>query len=665
MRGLFSTLSALACVFVAASPAAARNVYFVDNARTAGPAVGSFEKPFTTLAQAASVSHDGDVIYVADGNAPYDGSILLKRGQLLIGSAYGLDAVAVDLKEVLSAPPTPAVQGPGPTIHGGVWLSGDNVVAGFTIAAESGSAIGASAPSGPITVRKTYIRTAARATALYLAQCSFPITIDGGGIEASAFGSGISIDGGIAAITFDRFPVTGSFTSAIAISNRGGGAVKFRNGSKIAIDDARNAIVISNSKGPIAFEMPVAIATRGGRGLVVTSSGPVVFSGGASRIATTNGAALEVHDARLTATFDRVSAEGVAPGVLNEGIVIDKLTGKISVTGQDGKAGSGGTIRKARLYGIRITQSADVRLSSIDIADSGSASAECPEDLDRKSNVRCAAGLYLRHVARSHLDDIAITGGGASGLTANNVRDVVFEGLHVSGNGTDAKDPSVLIQEAGGTITFNRCRLTDGAGGGIVAEQRFNAGRLVFEHCEISAPNRPSAAPYLVRVQTVGDGKLQLAFNALQLRDSAGSAFSASASDSSTLSLAIVDSYAEHLGGSFVDIAARQPTHVAFSLRGTRVAAPGSVGRPLISIEGGDDPADAFDACIDIAGNTLTFGGGAPAIRVRAPHAKVNVVGAGSGGDAPAVAALLGRNNDGASAAVETGRPVALVGACQ
>jgi len=619
-------LAALACALFVAAPAAARSVYFVDNTRPAG-GNGSFEQPFATLGPAASYSTPGDIIYVAEGNAPYEGGITLKKGQLLIGAAYGLDAVAVDLKEQFGVPPTPAVQGPGPTIHGGIWLSGNNVVAGCTLVAESGSIVGASAPEGPIVVKRTILRSAARATAFYLARSSYPATLTGCSIEGSAQGNGIAIDGGNGSVDFDRVPVNGSFATAVSISNRTGGAIKFHNGSKISIDDARNAVVVSNSRGPITFENPVVVVTRNGRGIAVTSSGPIVFSGGGSRIATTNGTALEIHDARLTATFDNVSAAGVAPGVLNEGIVIDKLTGKLVIAGEDAKAGSGGTIRNARLYGVRVTQSADVRLSSIDIADSGSASAECPEDLDRKSNVRCAAGLFLRHVQRSHLNDISIAGGGASGLTANNVRDVVFERLQVSGSGTDTRDPAVLLQEAGGTITFNRCRFADAAGGGVVAEQRFNAGRLVFDRCEISAAHRPTAAPYLVRVQTVGDGKLALEFHALQLHDSAGSAISASAADASTLSLAISQSFVERIGGSFVDLAARQPTHVAFSLHDTQVNAPGSSGRPLITIESGADAADTVEACVDVAGNTFNFGGGAPVIRVRGPHAKVHVVG--------------------------------------
>jgi len=625
----------------------ARGVFFVDNTRPAG-GNGSFEQPFATLAPAASYSSPGDIIYVAEGNAPYEGGITLKKGQLLIGAAYGLDAVAVDLKEQFGVPPTPAVQGPGPTIHGGIWLSGDNVVAGCTLVAENGSIVGASAPEGPIAVKKTIIRSAARATAFYLARSSYPATLTGCSIEGSAQGNGIAIDGGIGLVDFDRVTVTGSFGVAVSISNRAGGAIKFRNGSKIAVDDARIGVVVSNSKGSIVFESPLAVVTRNGRGVVVTGSGPVVVSGAPSRIAAANGAALEVHDARFTATFQSVSAEGVAPGVLNEGIVLDKVTGKVSIGAPNGTAGSGGTVRNARLYGIRVTQSEDVRLSAIDVVDSGSATAECPEDLGRNSNVRCAAGLYLRHVQRSRIADVNVTGGGASGITANNLRDVVFDNVRVSGNGTDTKDPSLLIQEVGGTLTFGRCRFLDGAGGGVVAEQRFNAGRLVFDHCEIAAPNRPTAAPYLVRAQSFGQGRLQLAFNALQLRDSAGSAFYGSAADASSLSLAIADSYAERLGGAFVELSARQGTHLAMSLRGTRVIAPGSRGRPLIDVDAGADATDAVDLCIDAADNELTFGGGAPAMRVRAAHAKVNVVGAKS-----------------PDAVFETNEPVTIVGSCQ
>jgi len=81
--------------------AAGRRVIFVDASRSEEGA-GTPEKPYRKLTQAQAFSAIGDVIYVAEGT--YDEGITLKKGQLLIGSAYGLEAVRVDLKTELNAP---------------------------------------------------------------------------------------------------------------------------------------------------------------------------------------------------------------------------------------------------------------------------------------------------------------------------------------------------------------------------------------------------------------------------------------------------------------------------------------------------------------------------------------------------------------------------------
>ncbi len=113
--------------------AAGRRVIFVDNSRSAEGA-GTRDQPYRRLALAQSFSSIGDVIYVAEGS--YDEGITLKKGQLLIGAAYGLESIRVDLKIELDAPIVAAVQGPGPSIHGTITMVGDNVVAGLTSVVE-------------------------------------------------------------------------------------------------------------------------------------------------------------------------------------------------------------------------------------------------------------------------------------------------------------------------------------------------------------------------------------------------------------------------------------------------------------------------------------------------------------------------------------------------
>src|SRR4029079_3378205 len=105
--------------------AAGHHVVFVGRQRTDDGA-GTRDRPFRKLAQAQASSALGDVIYVAE--AVYDEGILLKNGQMLIGSAYGLEAVRADLKAELDAPIVAAVQGPGAAMHGTVTMGRDDAL---------------------------------------------------------------------------------------------------------------------------------------------------------------------------------------------------------------------------------------------------------------------------------------------------------------------------------------------------------------------------------------------------------------------------------------------------------------------------------------------------------------------------------------------------------
>ena len=81
---------------LAGATTASGNVVFVDNRATPG-GDGSRQSPFSTIAQGVQGASSGGVVYVAESNSPYVESVTLKRGQMLIGSAFGLDAVRTEL----------------------------------------------------------------------------------------------------------------------------------------------------------------------------------------------------------------------------------------------------------------------------------------------------------------------------------------------------------------------------------------------------------------------------------------------------------------------------------------------------------------------------------------------------------------------------------------
>jgi hypothetical protein len=629
-------LLSLSLLFVAAGAQAAR-VIFVDNHNASGD--GSYERPFPSIGEAQRSAAPTDIVYVAEGARPYEESVTLQPGQMLIGAAYGLDAARIDLHAVFSEQSVPASTGPGPLIHGGIYAAGDNVIAGCTIAVESGTGISVVSPRGKIDLRKVFVRPGARATAIAISSADFAVAIDGGGIVGEG-GNGLAIDGGRAAITIDHFPLRGRFATALSIRARIAGAIHFGSAATIATDDAtRDAVSIGDVKGTIVFDAPLQLVTHGGRGLVVVRTTRVTIAG-SSRIDATNATALELHDAALDATFERIDARGVAPGVLREGIVIDKSHGRLAIAGDDAHTpGSGGAIRNAQVYGIRIVQSDGFRLANVDIIDSGTSAAPCPEDVVANTNVRCAAGLYLRHLDTATFANVRITGG-AVGVNTNNVRNITFDALDVRGTGATATDAAMLMQESSGTITLARCNIADGSGGQLAIEQRFHPVSFVIDRCTIGAPQRPTASAALVALRAAGAASVDVRIDATTLRENAGSAIDAVARDTSSVRIAIAGSFGQSLGGSFVSVSAQQTATARLAMHGTRVVAPGSA-RPLVTMM----LADAARGCVDVSANDLVGAATlAPvALTARSPQSQLQLVGniAGAAIDAAVPPALV------------------------
>ena len=600
MSRLRPVLFVLALVLSPAA-ASARNVWFVDNS-AAADGDGTAVRPLQTLASAQRLSHAGDVIYVAEGRAAYDENVTLKTGQLLIGSAYGLDVARVDFGMTdVSAPPAPRVQGPGPTIHGSIWLAGRNVVAGLTVAADSASGIAISSPQGAITIRNVYVRVSQKGSGIFVQYPAAAVTIEGGGLTSAGAGAGIVVDGGSGNVTVDHFPIEGSFSTAVLVRNRAGGAVAFRRGSRVDVSDAlRDAVVVTGcGAASVTFDDPLHVVTHGGRGVVVANSRRVVFGSADNRIEAVDAAAIDFRDSTVEASFQRVTASGH----LADGVAVVHVNGHLAI--------AGGTIRNAGSYGLRIEQSENVHVTGMIVADSGTTGA-CAENLQKEQNVRCRAGMFLRHVSRSRFENIEISGGSGAGVNANNVSDLAFDGLQISGSGESSTDAALVLQEVSGTISCSRCRLTDGGGGEVIAEQRFNSGRIVFDGCTFGAPKRPGAAPFLVRVLTAGRARLDVDVRGGSFEDADGGAVSVDAADSSSASTSITDAVSQRLGRGILAVAGHGTAQTPVAMHGTRVIAPGVRGGALVRVTAGD----AATACVDLSGNVFTVGSGAFPVRI-------------------------------------------------
>jgi hypothetical protein len=624
------------------------SVAFVDNRAPTG-GNGSREQPFNTIATGVS---SASIVYVTESDKPYNESVTLRKGQMLIGSAFGLDALRTDLHIETGVVGVPAMQGPGPAIHGTIETSGDNVIAGCTLFAEGVAGIGGIGAVGTLTIRNVYFKPTLAGFAIALQDQQGKVDIAGGSIEAANRGSGIVISGGYGEVIVDRFPIAGEFTAAVRIQGRRSGMIRFRRGSKLRVRDAfDDAIVIMNIERPAAVLFDDTIEVRGRRrGLVIDRAAKVVI-GGTSSLNTANGAALEVHDSGVDLSFESVSAQGVAPGTLDEGIILDRVHGPVSITGVDGKIGTGGAILYARGNGIRIDHADHVRVAGVTLTDSGvnkpARGVRCAGNFEVNSTAICRAALYLRHISDSTFENIVIDGGSAMGINANNIRNVTFGGLDVHHAGDETFESGVLLQEAGGTITFSRSSFVDNAGSEMLVEQRFNNGKIVLDRCTLAATGRPQVAPYLIELRSFGNAKVEVEIRTGDLRDNLGSAIDAAASETSSLTIDTRDSSLQHFGHGIMTVAAKQSANARVTLRNNMVVALAS-DRPWVDVAA----TEAGSVCADIAANRFSSVPGTVIHLAASPQSRLSVLGAGAA-DAGAISAALAAANGGAPTVVD------------
>ncbi|HEV7424959.1 MAG TPA: hypothetical protein VGQ46_01230 [Thermoanaerobaculia bacterium] len=650
--------TALILIIVAFAGAAfGTSVAFVDNRVPAG-GNGTREQPFNTIAAGAS---SATIIYVAESDKPYNETVTLRKGQMLIGSAFGLDALSSDLKIETGVTGVAAMQGPGPAIHGTIGVSGDNVIAGCTLFAEGVAGIGGLGAAGNLTIRNVYFKPTLAGFAIALQDQQGKVDIAGGSIEATNRGSGIVISGGYGDVVIDRFPIAGEFTAAVRIQGQRSGTVTFRRGSKLRVRDAfDDAVVITNIERRAAVVFEDTIEVRGRRrGLVIDKSAKVVI-GGASTLNTANGAALEVHDSGVDLSFESISAQGLAPGTLDEGIILDRVHGPVSITGVEGKVGTGGAILHARGNGIRIDHADHVRVVGVTLTDSGVnkpvRGGRCAGNFEVNSTAICRAALYLRHISDSTFENIVIDGGSAMGINANNIRNVKFGGLDVHHAGDETFESGVLLQEAGGTITFSRSSFADNAGSEMLIEQRFNNGKIVLDRCTFSATGRPEAAPHLVEIRSFGNAKVDVELRTADLHDNLGSAFDAAAAESSSLSIDTHDSSLQHFGHGIMTVAAKQSGNARIALRNNTIVALAS-DRPWIDAAA----SDGAGICADIAANRFSSVPGTVIHLTASPQARLRILGLAAGDGA--IGAALAAANGGAVTLLEG--PAVAAAACQ
>ena len=362
---------------------------------------------------------DNTIIYVAQTDQPYAGDLVLPKGAMLIGSAFGLDALRAEGHGDL--PAMPEMKGEGPVISGGIVAYGDNLIAGCTIVADRNTGLVASGSSGLLDLRNVYFRTSRRGVGLLIQGHEGTLSLRGGGLTATAQGGGMAVNGGNGDITFDRFPVAGDFTTAIAISNRRRGNVVFKARSDIDVTDASgDAVNLTNMPRPVTVRFESVLRIHGhGRGFVASGVEGLFVGTGESAISTVNGATLTSAKVAVSCRLHPCRQNGL-PGSMQEGIAVNHFAGSVTIGPADlgkGKPGSGGLIQ----WGGQLRsapgaerpcpppQSDHFRQRDQSSRQGREVRRTLRSEYDRPLH----AAIYLRHVGDSSFDDILVDGGGA------------------------------------------------------------------------------------------------------------------------------------------------------------------------------------------------------------------------------------------------------------
>ena len=246
------------------------NIWFVDNSRTTS-GDGSLSNPFNSFAEVNGVGgvgdldQPGDIIFVFEGNAPYDQSVQLEENQQLIGEGNGLTILGTELVPAGNRP-TLTQNNASAGINGeAIRLANSNTIAGLDIIGSVGTGLEGDQISGGSV---TKVRIAGAGTVgVDLQQSSGTFTLSGVDIVDPAE-TALVVQGGTANVEFGEAAVSTIQTSAGSVLQAGQGHT-----------------------GTITFKANSTIAATGGSGLqFVDADGTYIFNGGITLDGTSNGA---------------------------------------------------------------------------------------------------------------------------------------------------------------------------------------------------------------------------------------------------------------------------------------------------------------------------------------------------------------------------------------
>ncbi len=292
------------------------NIWFIDNSRTSN-GDGSLANPFNSFDDVngpgggGDVDGPGDIIFVFEGDVPYDQSFQLEVDQQLIGEGVGLTLNGSVIVPIGNRP-TLTQSNPLAGVNGeAIRLADNNTIAGMNVSDTVASGLQADLVNGGLVEDVTI--TNAGAVGIDLDQCTGTFTFDRVDIF-DAIETGLLVDRGDVNVEFGSTAPSSIQTSAgTAFGAAQGHAGTITFGSQSSIEaTAGDGLQFDDADGTYNFEGQITLdgtanSADTGIDIVSDSAGTFTFSGTFSDpivIKNDQGVAFNMDDSPGTATLD-------------------------------------------------------------------------------------------------------------------------------------------------------------------------------------------------------------------------------------------------------------------------------------------------------------------------------------------------------------------------
>lgn len=320
-----------------------------------------------------------------------------------------------------------------------------------------------------------------------------------------AYSGGIAMSNGQSLIAEGK-PVLTAAEGAVVTVTATTAAVVI-DGVAIQASGSASGIVVRNTRGPVTLR-GVAVTTAGNTGILVETAEKLIVSGGSS-VASVDAPAVSIAGAELDASFRSISARGK----LANGILLRNTTGGFTVEGQEGVAGSGGTIEDATQRAVLVDRATNVTLRRMHIArsasENGVAPTECGGNLLEGSNERCHAAVFLRNANQVVLDAVVIDGSGQAGVVAHQVVGLTVTGSTIRNAGNETFEGGMVLEELRGDCRITDTKIERSASRHVMLHNSTAAVSLLFERNVLADAAAPTGQQGML-VTATGDALIDL-----------------------------------------------------------------------------------------------------------------------------------------------------------